>query len=439
MADHELCPSGIGQHLSGERTGTFGVPSPFERLRPVLPSTGGPCRCLHLDHPRWRRPRRHGPIRGDLDQQDSTVSTCNHDRMDGASERAARVVLVGYGLAGRLFHRPLIAATAGLELVTVVTGDPGRRAEAIDDVEGVRVLGPSDEGWLDRSEHDLVVVATPTATHPDVARRAIEARCHVVVDKPLATDAAKGRALANAAQSAGVLLVPFHNRKWDSDHLTLQSLIAEGALGTVFRYESRFERWRPVADGRAWRNDPSRGGGVLLDLGIHLVYQSITLFGPVDRVYAEIDVRRGGADDDVFLALEHASGVRSHLWAGLLAGAPGPRLRVLGSKAAFVSRHVDGQESALRAGRDPREEGFGEEPAERWGRLCAGEEDPSAGTAVRSLPGRWGAFYSDVLASMRNRTPPPTTADEANDALEVLDAARASAKEHSSVRVGRTR
>jgi len=349
-----------------------------------------------------------------------------------------RVALLGYGLAGRFFHRPLILATDGLELTTVVTGDPERQAHARAEVPGVRVLDGAQELWPLAADHDLAVVATPTGTHAALAGRALAAGLPVVVEKPLAPDADGARVLAEAARAAGLALVPFHNRRWDSDHRTLRSLIEGDSLGVVLRYESRFERWRPVADPAAWREAlPSgEGGGVLLDLGIHLVDQALDLFGPVRSVYAEIDARRGGADDDVFLALHHRSGVRSHLWAGAMAAAPGPRLRVLGSEAAYVHAALDGQEEALRAGGDPAAPGFGAEPPERWGRLQRGAPGEGPQEPVPSEPGRWAAFYAGVLATVRDGAPPPVHAEDAVAAIEVLDAARRSASEGQVVTLG---
>ncbi|HXX90855.1 MAG TPA: Gfo/Idh/MocA family oxidoreductase [Acidimicrobiales bacterium] len=339
-----------------------------------------------------------------------------------------RVALVGYGLAGRWFHRPLIAATAGLELTTVVTGDPERQAQARLDVPGARVLDAPDRLWALADEHELAVIATPTASHVALASRAIAEGLPVVVEKPLAPGASEAQALVEAATAAGLALIPFHNRRWDSDHLTLRSLLARGALGDVMRYESRFERWRPDARPESWRETlpPQEGGGVLSDLGIHLVDQARDLFGPVRALYAEVEARRGGADDDVFLALEHRSGVRSHLWAGALSAAPGPRLRVLGSRAAYVHPGLDGQEAALRAGAGPADPGFGEEPPARWGRLHHGDE---AGEVVPGERGRWSDFYPGVLAAVRDGHAPPVRAQEAVAALAVLDAARRSAAE----------
>jgi predicted dehydrogenase len=340
---------------------------------------------------------------------------------------------VGYGLAGRVFHGRLVAATPGLRVAAIVTANPKRQAAARSDFPTALVLSQPEELWSRRDLCDLVVVATPTGSHVAVTTAAVDAGVPVVVEKPVAATAAGARALIEHAARREVLLVPFLNRRWDSDHLTVCRLLAKEALGTVLRYESRFERWRPSPAPGSWRErlEPEQGGGVLLDLGVHLVDQAMTLFGPAHRVYAEVLSRRGSADDDVFLALHHESGVSSHLWANALAAVRGPRLRVLGSRAAYVLDHLDGQEDALRAGHRPDEPGFGEEPAERWGRLVRGDE----GEPVPSVAGRWLDFYVGMRRCLRDGTAPPVAADDAVKGLEVIDAARESAKRSMVVRI----
>src|SRR4051794_24209328 len=250
-----------------------------------------------------------------------------------------RGAIIGYGLAGSIFHAPLITSTPGLEVAVVVTGDPERGARAVRDVPGVRVVASAEDLWSHADELDFAVVAAPNDAHAPLAREAIDAGLAVVVDKPLANSAAEAAALVEHAHAAGQLLTVFQNRRWDSDRRTLRKLILEGRLGEVHRHESRFERWRPEARADAWRETgrSAAGGGVLLDLGSHLVDEALELYGPATHVHAEIDSRRGLAgDDDAFLALRHRAGTYSHLWMSAVAAAPGPRLRVLGSRAAFV-------------------------------------------------------------------------------------------------------
>ena len=335
-----------------------------------------------------------------------------------------RVAVIGFGLAGSIFHAPLIAATPGMRLATVVTSSRARARAATAEYPGVVVERTADAVFERAAEHELVVVASPNDTHVGLATRAIDAGLAVVVDKPLAPTGGAAATLIERAERAGVPLTVFHNRRWDADQLTLRRLIDDGSLGEVLRYESRFERWRPAADRDAWRETapPSEGGGLLLDLGTHLVDQALSLFGPVRGVYGEADHRRGGAaEDDAFIALEHESGVRSHLWASELVAAPAPRLRVLGSRAAFVVDQLDDQEDALRAGLRPGgPEPWGAQPRERWGRLVRGED----AEPVRSENGGWPEFYSRLASALAGNGALPVDPREALTGLEILERAR---------------
>jgi scyllo-inositol 2-dehydrogenase (NADP+) len=334
-----------------------------------------------------------------------------------------RVAIVGYGLAGSVFHAPLVAATPGLSVATVVTSNAARQDEVRTDHPSAQVVASSDELFARADEHDLVVVASPNSSHAPLAHAALDAGLPVVVDKPLAVSASEARALIEHAASVGVMLTAFHNRRWDSDHLTLRRLIGAGELGEVTRFESRFERWRPEAREEAWRDTtpPEQGGGVLLDLGPHLIDQALTLFGPAVSVHGEVDARRGGAaDDDAFVAIEHESGVYSHLWMSAVVAAPGPRLRVLGTRAAFVVDALDSQEDALRRGERPGPD-WGIEPRSAWGALWHGEPP---GRPVPSERGAWPELYAGVERSLRDGAPPPVDARDALAALEVIEAAR---------------
>ena len=338
-----------------------------------------------------------------------------------------RAAIIGYGLAGRFFHAPLIAATEGLVVSSVVTSSPERRAQVSREHPDARILTSPTELWESAEDHDLVVVATPNVAHAPLATNAIDRGLPVVVDKPLAMTSGEAEALLSRAERASKLLTVFQNRRWDSDQLTLARLLAEDRLGTVLRYESRFERWRPSANAESWRDStsPELGGGQLLDLGTHLVDQALVMFGPVTHVYAEVDARRGApGDDDAFVALRHAHGVISHLRASAITAAPGPRLRVLGTKAAFVVQDLDGQEDVLRSGTRPDEVlAWGSEPEARWGRLVSGEES----APVPSERGDWPRFYALLLRALRDGDSPPVDPHDAVAALRVLEAARRSA------------
>ena len=228
------------------------------------------------------------------------------------------------------------------------------------------------------------------------------------------------------------MLTVYQNRRWDGDFLTLRRLLAEGRLGEPFRFESRFDRWRPVPKG-GWRDDPApeEAGGILYDLGSHLIDQALVLFGRVVEVYAELDRRRPSVevDDDAFVALTHASGVRSHLFMSAVAAQPGARIRLLGSRAAYVKYGADVQETALRKAGKLHQSGWGEDPRDAWGRLGAGDSVEQVETDV----GGYQRFYEGVLIALRSGGPPPVDPADAVAGLEIIEAARKSAAERRVV------
>jgi len=326
-----------------------------------------------------------------------------------------RVALIGYGTGGAVFHAPLISAAPGLDLAAVVTADPARRADVSRRYPRAEILGTPDLVWT--GGYDLVVITTPNRAHVPLARAALDAGLPVVVDKPVAPTAAQAWSLAG-----GPLVVPFHNRRWDGDFRTVAALAAGGALGRVLRFESRFTRWRPQLK-PGWKEtaDPAAAGGVLYDLGAHLIDQAITLFGPPVDVYAELNVRRPGAAavDDAFVALSHTGGVRSHLWMSAISADLGPRFRVLGDEAAYTSYGLDGQEQQLRDGLTPGGRGFGVTPPEAYGMVGT----PGKSRPHRTEAGRYQDFYPQVAAAVRGEAPPPVSLNDAVLGLEVIESA----------------
>ena len=332
------------------------------------------------------------------------------------ADAPVRTALVGYGSAGRGIHAPLLRAVAGLQVRRVVTGDRTRAAAARAELPGVAV----DSAFADLVPHldevDLVVLASPNPVHAAQAEAVIGTGTAVVVDKPLAVDAAQARRLVTLARDGGVPLTVFQNRRWDPAHRAAREVLASGALGQVIRCEARFERWRPVPKSR-WREQlgTADGGGLLLDLQSHLVDGVVDLFGPVVSVHAELAAITTPADDVTFLALRHASGVTSHLGATSLAGAPGPRLRVLGAGGSFLVQDVD-EEAAMTA----------TEPsvtAAPTGFLVRGDDR----APVSVTPGTWASFYVAVVSWLRSGGPVPVDPEDAVHVMEVLDAARRSA------------
>jgi len=320
-----------------------------------------------------------------------------------------------------------------MQVAYVVTGNSERAATVRRRYPEAVVLPAADELWSRAGDVDLVVITSANRAHAPQALAAIAAGLPVVVDKPFAVDAAQAQAVVEAAAAANVALTVFQNRRWDGDFLTLRRLIAEGALGAVTRYESRFERWRPTPKG-GWRETggDDEAGGLLYDLGAHLIDQALVLFGPVSSVYCEMDRRRAGVtnDDDTFVALTHAGGVRSQLWVSAFASNLAPRLRVLGDRAAYVKYGLDVQEDALRDGGSPGlGDDWGVEPAIAWGELgTPGDVHP-----VATEPGAYQHFYAAVGAALRGQGVLPVDPHDCVEGLRVIAAAQRSHREHRVV------
>ena len=347
-------------------------------------------------------------------------------------QRPLQVGLVGYGLGGSAFHAPLVAATPGLHLAAVVTRDAERRREVERRYPRARVLPDVDALWAMSAALDLVVVSSPNATHVPYARAALESGLHVVVDKPFAATAAGARAVGALAERVQRLAVPFQNRRWDGDFLTVQRLLREQALGTIHRFESRFERLRATAKpGWTAPGAGERGEGIVYDIGAHLVDQALVLFGPATEVYAELDRRHPDVivEDEAFVSLVHADDVRSHLYMSAVAAQPGPRMSVWGSRGAYVKHGLDGQEAALRAGGIPGSAGWGAEPEDLWGWLGAQAERRHHPTEAGAYP----AFYAGVEHAIRIGVAPPVRVADAVATLEVIEAAYRSARERRAV------
>ena len=337
------------------------------------------------------------------------------------------VALLGYGLAGRVFHGPLIGAASDLSLDAIVTSDAGRAAQARAAHPSAAILPSADDVWA--GSFDLVVVASANVTHVPFATRALESGMHVVIDKPVGPTAASVQALVDQAQAAGLLLVPFHNRALDSDFLTVQRYA--DALGTVHRLESRIERFRLAPKG-GWRDlpEPEQMGGMLYDLGPHVIYQALRLLGPVRRVVAAVRTVRPGAvvDDDVVVTLWHENGALTELTVSQAAIFGEPRFTVLGTRGGLRVSASDSQEAVLVAGGDPNQDGWGVEPAGTEATLRRVDDDGQVvEESVPLEPGRWPDFYPQVAAAIRGDGAPPAPVAEAVATAAIIDAARASA------------
>lgn len=348
-----------------------------------------------------------------------------------------RVALLGYGLAGSVFHAPLIAATAGMRIAAIVTGSPARQQQARKAYPAAEILPDAEMLWSQASRYDLAVIATPNRMHVSLGLAALHAGLAVVIDKPLAASVADAEQLLAASQQTGKLLTVFQNRRWDNDFLTVRQLLADGLLGRVTRLESRYDRYRAEPRAGAWRESAAGedAGGLLYDLGSHLIDQAIQLFGPPQQVYAEMERQRPGAqvDDDTFVALTCAHGVHAHLWMSVVARRAGPRFRVSGLHGTYEKWGLDPQEEALRAGKRPGDPAWGQEPREQWGRLSTDVGGLHVDGAVETLNGSYERFYALLREALVTGGPAPVDPGDALLTLQVIAAAQESARQRSSV------
>lgn len=336
-----------------------------------------------------------------------------------------RTAVVGYGLSGRVFHSPFLSTNPEFSLDFIVTRDPGRVEAATCEHPNAEIVGTIDELLTRHAARvELVVLGTPPHTHLHDGLAALQAGCALVIDKPFAASSNEAAHLMTAAEQRRLPLMVFQNRRWDGDFMTVRAIVESGDLGEIYQFESNFEHWAPDALDRWHDTTPvASGGGVTFDLGSHLVDQALLLFGPVADVVADLRcTRAGGANDDVgFVRLVHESGVHSHLFMSRLGAQPGPRFRVLGTHAAYVSYGLDGQEPALAAGAKPTDEKYGVESKSTWGTLgvrAAGHPHP---VPVPTLRGDYPAFYTAAAAAIRGTGPLPVDTGEALEVLKTLE------------------
>ncbi|HKD75476.1 MAG TPA: Gfo/Idh/MocA family oxidoreductase [Ktedonobacterales bacterium] len=353
--------------------------------------------------------------------------------------QSLRVAIIGYGLAGAVFHAPLVAATPGAAVAAIVTTNPERQAQARRDFPGAAILASVDEIWHNAQDYDLIVVASPNRYHAEQGIAAMQAGLPVVIDKPLAPNAIQAQGLVSVSKKTGVSFTCFQNRRWDGDFLTVRKLINSGLLGPITRFESRFERYRAAPKPGAWRElpDPAEAGGLLFDLGSHLIDQAMQLFGTPERVYAEMPLRRPGAqvDDDTFVALQFPTGINAHLWMSSVAVEPVPRFLVRGLSGTFTKYGLDPQEDKLREGRRPGEYGWGSDPMTHWGKLVADVKGVAVTSTIETELGAYETFYASVRDAVRDQMPMPVDPADVIAALNVIEAAQRSAQTGNVVTV----
>jgi Predicted dehydrogenases and related proteins len=355
-----------------------------------------------------------------------------------ANTHPLRVAIVGYGLAGSTFHAPIIAATPGMEVAAIVTSNAQRQASVRKHFPEATLYATTDELWKNAALYDLAVIAAVNATHVKLGIAAMRAGLPVVIDKPMAATVADAQRLLNTSTETGQKFSIYQNRRWDSDLLTVKKIIKADLLGTLTRFESRIERYQAQPKA-GWKDspDPQQAAGQLYDLGSHVIDQALYLFGQPERVYAEMSIRRPGAqvDDDTFIALHFPNDLITHLWVSQVARISGPRMLLRGLRGSFVKYGEDPQEAALRAGGRPGTPDWGKESPEFWGHI---ETDLQPGHIhldgkIESEAGAYQNYYAQMRDAVLGKGPVPVDPHSTLEVIRVIEAAQQSASEHRVV------
>lgn len=333
-----------------------------------------------------------------------------------------RVALIGYGLAGKVFHAPLISAADGLELAAVVTS---RHAEVATDYPSAQVL-PTFEHALSDPSINLVVLASPDHLHAAQALAALDAGKHVVIDKPFAPTLSEARAVAAKASSKQLMLSIFHNRRWDSDFLTLRRVLEKGELGEVVEFESRFDRYRPEV-GERWKD--KRVGGVWQDIGPHLIDQALQLFGRPIAISADLAIlKAGGHAHDYCLATLRYPGLRVVLHIAQMVPDHSLRFMAHGRCGSFIKRGLDPQEDQSKSGMRPTNAAWGVDSFP--GNLIRSDGTVSL---VQSARGDYGAYYRAIALALSGEGEVPVSVAEALEVMEVLAAGSLSSEQRREI------
>lgn len=344
-----------------------------------------------------------------------------------------KVGLIGYGMAGRVFHAPVITAVPGLRLAKVVERRADTARERYPWVEIVREV----DTLLGDSGIELVVIATPSASHFELAERALLADKHVVVDKPFTLTAEQAQRLIALGGRQNRLISAFQNRRWDGDFQTVSEIVRQGYLGRLVEYESHFDRFRNhFSPERAWREQAGPGSGILFDLGTHLIDQALVLFGLPGSVTADIRSQRAADQaDDQFELILHYDALKVTLRAGLLLREPGPRFALHGTEGSFVKYGVDPQEDALKRGLTPEGTDWGAEPEAQWGVLNTQIGGLHFRGKIETRNGDYRRYYDNIYQAIVGQADLLVTPEQAKHTIRLIELARQSHLERRTVDV----
>lgn len=340
-----------------------------------------------------------------------------------------RTAVIGYGASARIFHLPFIDLDPAFELVAVSS----RQAELRTDHPHIHhyETGPD---LIAATDADLIVITSPNDSHFPLARAALEAGKHVLVEKPIAIRSGEAADLIRLAEAKGLTLSVFHNRRFDGDFMTLAELVQSGAVGEVQSLESRFDRFRPVAAKR-WREAAGLGNGILFDLGPHLIDQALVLFGLPDAITARCRTLREDTEaTDWFHLLLHYGDKEVSLHASPFVAAPNLRFALDGTKGSWRIYGLDPQEAARKEGRLPIGDSWGKEAPEDYGVLY----DGASSRRVETKAGDYRLYYRALADAILNGAPAPASPRDALAGLRLIELALESSEKGCTMPVAAT-
>jgi predicted dehydrogenase len=341
-----------------------------------------------------------------------------------------KTALSSFGMSGSVFHAPLIASNINFRLSHILERTKNNSKKKYLDSKIVR----SFEDLITEPSIELIVVNTPDKTHYELCRKALEAGKHVIAEKPFTLRYAEALELDQLAQDKGLLLSVFHNRRWDSDFLTVQKIIKEGALGRLVEFESHFDRFRTIVPRNSWKEDPESETGTTYNLGTHLIDQALVLFGKPKAVYADIrTLREEASNDDYFEIILKYDTLRVSLKASYLISFPGPKFILHGTNGSFLKWGEDPQEKDLKNGKSINSKDWGVEKEEFYGLLSSLKKNQLVKERIASQVGNYMEYYHQIYKAIRFNEAPPVNAKEGSEVIKIVEAAYRSNSEKRDI------
>jgi predicted dehydrogenase len=347
-------------------------------------------------------------------------------------KKTIQTAIIGYGLSGRYFHAPFLHVHPAFKVIKVLERKGEASKELFPKIEVVRDLEPI----LNDAKIELAVIATPNDLHYPMAKSCLQKGKHVIVEKPFTLTTKEADELISLAEKRKLKVFVYQNRRWDGDFLTIKKLLKSGALGEVNEFEAHFDRYRPKLTTRLWREEEKKGGGVLFDLGPHLIDQALQLFGIPDKIFAKIEKQRKTSKvDDYFRLLLSFGKMKAILTAGMMVKDQGPRYIIHGTIGSFVKYGIDPQEEALRKGELPSSETWGIEDPDKWGLVTIDYADMNVHGSVETEYGNYMEFYNNVYDVLTKRAVMAVKPAEARNVIRTIELARESSTKKSEIKV----